>query len=389
MSPGGTGGTGTADAAIGSTGGSASGGAGGQAGDVSTGGADGQPAADVDLSPDLWQPHVDAPEPTVDAGSAPGTGGAPAGTGGAAGTSGSGGVLGTGGGSTAPARKFVGNFTQRGAVPGDFLLYWDQITPENEGKWGSVSTGYLKYDWSRLDGVYQFAKTNGIPFREQALIWGTGGLPASAVSGTLEERRAAVEDWIKSFCERYPGAEFIDVVNEPPPHTSPPYAEAMGGSGESGYEWIVQAFVWARTYCPRSVLTLSDYNIVEYQQDHDHFLDILAKIRAADAPVDALGVEALMAYKQPTDLVQGLLDDLAATGLPVYVTAYQIPLSDDDEQRAVMEEQFTVFWNHPGVKGITLYGYAYGATFMANGELLSSTGMLRPAMRWLMSFLGR
>src|SRR5690606_30882941 len=32
--------------------------------------------------------------------------------------------------------KFVGNITQRFQVPSDFGTYWNQITPENEGKWG-------------------------------------------------------------------------------------------------------------------------------------------------------------------------------------------------------------------------------------------------------------
>jgi len=33
---------------------------------------------------------------------------------------------------------FVGNITTSGSVRSDFSQYWDQITPENEGKWGSV-----------------------------------------------------------------------------------------------------------------------------------------------------------------------------------------------------------------------------------------------------------
>src|SRR6186713_3669789 len=43
----------------------------------------------------------------------------------------------SGGAAPLPA-FFVGNITTNGAVRSDFLQYWDQITPENEGKWGSV-----------------------------------------------------------------------------------------------------------------------------------------------------------------------------------------------------------------------------------------------------------
>ena len=33
--------------------------------------------------------------------------------------------------------KFVGNIATSGAVRSDFDTYWNQITPENEGKWGT------------------------------------------------------------------------------------------------------------------------------------------------------------------------------------------------------------------------------------------------------------
>jgi endo-1,4-beta-xylanase len=58
-------------------------------------------------------------------------------------------------------------------------------------------------------------------------------LGQSAASGGLSqaEQRAEVEQ-DPAFCERYP-TQLIDAVNEPPPHTTPPYA-ALGGAGASG-----------------------------------------------------------------------------------------------------------------------------------------------------------
>lgn len=60
--------------------------------------------------------------------------------------------------------KWVGNITQDTAVPADFASYWAQITPENEGKWGSVEQTRDNMNWSRLDTIYNFAKSNGIAF---------------------------------------------------------------------------------------------------------------------------------------------------------------------------------------------------------------------------------
>ena len=44
-------------------------------------------------------------------------------------------VSGGGGGGPALPAFFVGNITTNGSVRSDFTQYWNQITPENEGKW--------------------------------------------------------------------------------------------------------------------------------------------------------------------------------------------------------------------------------------------------------------
>ena len=54
-----------------------------------------------------------------------------------------------------------------------------------------------------------------------------------------------------------------------------------------------------------------------------------------------------------------------------------------------MQSQFTMFWNNTNVKGITIWGYVVGSTWQANTGLLSSSGQERPALVWLMDFLGR
>ncbi|HEX6242302.1 MAG TPA: endo-1,4-beta-xylanase, partial [Polyangiales bacterium] len=291
------------------------------------------------------------------------------------------------GGTTTTAAKFVGNITTRGQVRSDFRPTWDQITPENEGKWGSVEPTRDEMNWSGMDRAYAFSREQRIPFKGHTLVWGSqqpswlNGLSAS-------EQAAEVEEWIRLFCERYPDVELIDVVNEPPPHTTPVYMNALGGAGSSGYDWIVEAFRLARRYCPRAILILNDYNTIEYAADNTRFINIANAVKRAGAPIDAVGAQAHDAYKLPTATVQQLLDKLAQdTGLPVYISEYDINLANDAQQRQVMESQFTMFWRHPKVKGITLWGYVAGATWLPNTGLMSASGTPRPALTWLLGFL--
>lgn len=288
---------------------------------------------------------------------------------------------------TKPRIKFVGNITTNGQVRSDFATFWNQITPENEGKWSSVEGTRNRMDWSGLDRARDYAKQHGVIFKQHTFVWGSqqpswiGGLAPA-------QQRAEVEEWIRLFCERYPDVELIDVVNEPPPHTTPPYAQAIGGAGASGWDWIVQAFRWAHQYCPNAILILNDYNNIEYADQNAHFIDIAKRVKAAGAPIHAVGAQAHDVRKLSTSAVKGMLDKLASeTGLPVYITEYDIDEADNTRQKQIMESQFTMFWNHPSVKGITLWGYVQGATWQQNSGLMSASGQQRPAMVWLLDFL--
>ena len=314
-----------------------------------------------------------------------GSGGEPSSGGGASAGGAGGGSGAAGSGGMATTGKFVGNITTNGAVRDGFAKYWNQITPENEGKWGSVQPSQGTFNWSSLDKIYAYAQSNNVVFKQHNFVWGSQQ-PGWVNNGNAQ---TAVQAWMKAFCDRYPNTKLIDVVNEPPPHTTPAYINGMGGTGTSGYDWIVNAFKWARAACPNAILILNDYNNIEYSTDNAHFIDIVNKIKAAGAPIDAVGAQAHDAYKLSTSTVKGFIDKLAATGLPVYITEYDIGLADDNQQKTVMQDQITMYFDHPSVKGITLWGYIVGATWRSNTGLQQPSGAMRPAMTWLMQFLGR
>ncbi len=53
--------------------------------------------------------------------------------------------------SSSGGKMFVGNITTNGSIRSDFGRYWDQITLENGGKWGSVVGSRDQYNWSKTD----------------------------------------------------------------------------------------------------------------------------------------------------------------------------------------------------------------------------------------------
>ena len=321
----------------------------------------------------------------IGSGGRAGTGGA-TGAGGRMGTggTGAGGAMGGGGASAIP--KFVGNISTRGAITAGYATHWDQFTPENEGKWGSVQPSQGTFNWAALDREYAFAMSNNVIFKQHNFIWGAQQ-PGWVNSGNAQ---VAVQAWMNAFCQRYPNTRLIDVVNEPPPHTTPSYISGIGGTGASGYDWIVNAFKWARAACPNAILILNDFNNIELAADNARTIDIVNRIKAAGAPIDAVGAQAHGAFNVATATVKGFIDRIAQqTGLPVYITEYDINVADDTRQMTIMRDEVTMYWEDANVRGITIWGYIVGSTWLPNTGLVQTNGTNRPAMTWLMSFLGR
>jgi endo-1,4-beta-xylanase len=324
------------------------------------------------------------------AGDRTGAGGAAgaAGTSGSAGATATGGVPGSGGTTGLPSLppRFFGNTDTRDAVRSDFVTYWDQLTPENVGEWASVQgISANTFSWSRLDATYKYCEENNIIFKEHCFVWGAG--QASWINDS--NAVAAVQSWMKTFCDRYPKTRLIDVVNEPL-HYTPRYANGLRGEIGATWDWIVNSFKWAREACPNAVLILNDYNIIEYSSDHSKLIDVVKTALAAGAPIMAIGAQGHDVAKVPLSTVQAYVANIVSqTGLPVYITALDLGIHDDNQQATTLKDFVTTFWNDPSVPGITYWGYIVGATWRDNTGLMTSDGIMRPAMTWLMDFLGR
>jgi endo-1,4-beta-xylanase len=184
--------------------------------------------------------------------------------------------------------------------------------------------------------------------------------------------------------------QIINVVNEPPPHTTPAYDGAIGGGTNSTWDWIANAFKWARAACPNAILILNEYNNDEQSAGAQHTIDIVTAIKTLGAPIDGVGCETHGASSLPATTLKSNIDNIAsATGLEVYITEYDINSSSDDTQLSSYKDHFTMFMSNANIKGITIWGYVVGQTWETSSGIMQSSGVMRPAMTWLMNFLGR
>ncbi len=293
--------------------------------------------------------------------------------------------------------KFLGSAYLPNQEP-DFLNYWTQITPENAGKFGSVaiSVDTSEWNWSGLDATYDLAVNNNLPFKDHCLVWGNQQ-PAWITSSGLDSAQQAsvIEQWIRMVGQRYPKMDMVDVVNEPlPGHAPAPYAPALGGAGATGWDWVIWAFQKARQYMPNAKLILNEYNILNSTSNTNALLQIVNLLKDRSL-IDGIGIQGhrFELESADTSMVRSNLDKLAATGIPIYISEFDLGnlnnsgTPDDNQQLNLYKKIFPLLWQHRGVKGITIWGYKEGLAWQTTTYLVRSTGTARPALLWLADYI--
>ncbi|HST45011.1 MAG TPA: endo-1,4-beta-xylanase [Luteimonas sp.] len=291
--------------------------------------------------------------------------------------------------------KFLGSAYGAAQAPG-FEREWNKVTPENAGKWGSVEAVRDRMDWTALDDAYHFAKRHGFPFQMHVMVWGNQQ-PEWMETLPPAEQREEIEEWFAAVAARYPALDLVEVVNEPlhdPPARDDEgggnYLDALGGHGAGGWDWVLESFRLARRHFPRSTLMINDYSITDNDADTTRYLAIIELLQA-ERLVDAVGVQGhafATTTKTPMAVHRANLDRLAATGLPLFVTELDIDGPDDATQLRDYQRIFPVFWAHPGVHGVTLWGFRPGMWRSKEGaNLVRADGTERPALAWLREYV--
>jgi GH35 family endo-1,4-beta-xylanase len=288
--------------------------------------------------------------------------------------------------------KFLGNITTRGQVEAgggvaQYYTLWNQITCENESKWGSVEGTQGNYNWG-CDRAFNYAKNHNFTYKFHALVWGAQYPNWFSTSMSIKDRYAAIVNWFDKVKEKYPTLPMIDVVNEAVgmhQQGNPMMKESLGGEGKTGYDWLIKAFELAYERWPDAILIYNDYNT--FQHDTQNYLDLVRTLRDHGAPIDAYGNQS----HDVTDIsVEKLkssmktLDD--GLKMPMYITELDIDIADDNKQKTQYEKIFPIMWEAENCAGVTIWGFIHGATWVDNSGIIKN-GKDRPAMTWLRDYM--
>ena len=168
----------------------------------------------------------------------------------------------------------------------------------------------------------------------------------------------------------------MDVLNEPL-HAPATYKAALGGDNDlygTGWDWVVKSFELAREYFPNTELHLNDYGIISNSSNANKYLKIINILKSKDL-IDGIGIQchAFNMNNVSVSKMKEVLGILASSGLPIYVTELDMS-GDDNLQLSRYQTKFPVFWEHPSVKGVNLWGFEEGAIWQKEAYLKRSDG---------------
>ena len=296
--------------------------------------------------------------------------------------------------------KFLGNITTDwpGSMNYDGFIYsdyWNQGTPENGSKWSTVEGTRGSYYWAGADPAFNYANQKGFPFKFHTLVWGSQ-YPGWIKNLSATERYKAIESWMDKVKSKYPKLEMIDVVNEAVEgHQADTYLmrEALGGNGESGYDWIVKAFEMAHERWPEAILIYNDFNT--FQWNTDQFIGLVRSIRDAGAPIDAYGCQSHDLGGMTQANFQAAMTKIQnALKIPMYITEYDIGDTNDANQKWNFQQHIPVMWEADYCAGVTLWGWFYGHTWIKDEKTgeggisgLIKDNKERSALTWLRDYM--
>jgi endo-1,4-beta-xylanase len=201
-----------------------------------------------------------------------------------------------------------------------------------------------------------------------------------------------VEAWIRLAGERYPKTAMVDVVNEPihtPPNGSngtANYIQALGGAGVTGWDWVIWAYQKAREYFPHAKLLINEYGVLNSTSTTNEYIKLIDTLKVRNL-IDGIGCQGHFLEGTPASTISANLKSLAATGLPIYISEYDVDEANDSTQLSIYEQQFPIFWTNPDVKGITLWGYVEGHIWRTDAYLIRTDGSVRPALQWMIQYV--
>lgn len=238
--------------------------------------------------------------------------------------------------------------------------HYNTFVTENEMKPMYLNPSEGDFFFDAADRFVEFGESVGATLRGHTLIWHSqvpdwwfGG--ENGERATREQLLARMETYIHTVVSRYQGRIHTwDVVNEVISDTGngirrdnegSQYASIIGdldGDGED-YDYIEQAFYFARAADPDAQLIINDYSLESDPAKLNAFYDVVKALLEKGVPIDGAGIQAHIQIGYPVvELFEAAIEKLAELkeinpDFVVQITELDVSIFDWNDQSTTKE----------------------------------------------------
>jgi GH35 family endo-1,4-beta-xylanase len=235
-----------------------------------------------------------------------------------------------------------------------FRSHFNWAVFQNEAKWYANEPVRGEISYADADALLDWCEANDILVRGHNLFWSPAKWqPKWVIQLDTNDLRQAVETRLESATTHFRGRfQQWDVNNE-----------MLHGSffrdrlGEAIEPWMFQR---AHELDPDAKLFVNDYNILSADKNFsdvqtDEYVSEIRKLLAQGAPIQGVGIqghiwnEDILAHPE---VIKQRLDKIAALGLPVWITEFDVADADDKTAADKLELVYRTAYSHPAVAGI-------------------------------------
>ena len=143
-----------------------------------------------------------------------------------------------------------------------------------------------------------------------------------------------------------------------------------------------QWFKLAKEVDPQAQLFINEYamlNSIYSPKNIREYLDTIASLRRAGAPIEAIGVQGHVG-RQPRNPAQVIsdLDLFIPTGLPVQITEFDINSPDEELQADYTRDFLIACYSHPVISGFNKWGFWEGAHWKPDAAMFRRDWSAKP-----------
>ena len=255
---------------------------------------------------------------------------------------------------------------------------FNEVTIENHLKWD----WWVNHAYARPGIVKQlrWLHENKVRVRGHCLIWPSYQMTPANLRAIAPDRPkfdATVADHFTDILGATAGliSEW-DVVNEP--YTNRDFMKLHGD------DIVADWFRLARRLAPDQPLYLNDYahfTNAGAPTIHKDFVErTVAQLKASGTPIDGVGLQSHFGQLLcPPERVLAELDRVAALGVAIKITEFDIDSPDMDAKRDYTRDFLTACFSHPAVAGVITWGFWEKAHWIPASALVRADWSLTPS----------